>query len=102
MQEVFRDKLYIAQNIQTESLDIKYRVFKTSDQIMYFPFCDDFGPMSMCSIIQFAGELDSEISIARGQKIVFLVDSGRRSLTNAGNWVCSSVNLTKVLPNILM
>ncbi len=49
----------------------------------YKCFCDDFGPVNMASVIGFCQRLQSEIESFPISKIVFVVEEGRRPLTNA-------------------
>ena len=49
----------------------------------YNSFCDDFGPVNMNSVVDFCKLLQSEIESFPNSKIIFAIDEGRRSLTNA-------------------
>ena len=63
-----------------------YRFFQNSACVQYHHFCDDFGPMNMSSTIRFIQQLEDEIdaaSIDGGRQLVYVVDDGRRPLTNA-------------------
>ena len=51
--------------------------------VEYHPFCDDFGPMNLSSVIAFIEQLENEILLNPRSRIVYMVDAGRRSLTNA-------------------
>ena len=77
------DRLYLAQNIDGLKLPSTFRCFQPKSAISYHPFCDDFGPMNMASIVEFASELDREYSKHPDSKIIFCVESGKRNLTNA-------------------
>jgi cell division cycle 14 len=54
-----------------------------SPHIRYNPYCDDFGPMNMASIIDFIRAIDDEMNLFPDGKLVLCVDEGRRDLTNA-------------------
>ena len=92
-QAIFRyvigDQILIAQNISTLPSTDQYTCFWTLGNLEYFPYCDDFGPMNASTIISFIEQLDKEIANAEvlnpPKKIVYMVEQGRRSLTNAGN-----------------
>ena len=83
LEAVLENKLYVAQNLATVEIREDFTIFTTENKLSYFPFCDDFGPMNVGSIIKFIGMLDEAIGSSIG-KIVYVVDGGRRALTNAG------------------
>jgi hypothetical protein len=49
----------------------------------YSSFCDDFGPLNMASVVEFTQSLQTEIETFPTSRIVFCVECGRRTLTNA-------------------
>ena len=55
----------------------------SDEQIKYYPFCDDFGPMNLSSAVAYIQRLDKAVSISKHDAIVYCVQDGRRSLTNA-------------------
>ena len=84
LESVLHEKLYIAQNINTSSLNPEYQVFRTFGKLYYYPFCDDFGPMDMAQVTNFITMLTHELRTQQKSKIVYVVEEGRRALTNAG------------------
>ena len=62
------------------------RFFRTDGVIEYVPFADDFGPMSLSSIIFFIELMEYELTACAESglsALVFLPDDGRRNFTNA-------------------
>ena len=80
---VLGDTLYIAQDIDSLPSSDTFRVFKPDTSIHYHAFCDDFGPMNLAMIAQFIGQLDAELVDNPSSMIFYLVDEGKRELTNA-------------------
>ena len=78
-----QNRLYIAQNIDATQLDRAFKIFCPIHAMVYHPFCDDFGPLNLSSIIKFIKLLDMELAAFPENKIVFLVKNGRRNLMNA-------------------
>ena len=74
-------KVHIAQNV-SPSVGKFYRFFKPPKSVQYYPLCDDFGPMNMSSVLRFVQAIGDEIEAHPTQKIIYVVDHGRRSLTN--------------------
>jgi hypothetical protein len=60
-----------------------YQIFQPLKTLKYYPICDDFGPMNLASTTRFIEMLEDEIYDYPSSKIVFCVESGRRSLANA-------------------
>jgi hypothetical protein len=59
--------------------------FTTHDSIKYDPFCNDFGPMNLKSIVQFVQFLDEQIEYAvahKFEKVAYYATSERRNYTN--------------------
>ena len=79
---VVDDQLYISQGIQELSLHEKFRYIDLA-AIKYHAYCDDFGPMSMISTIEFIQLLDSELDSSSNLPVVIAAEIGRRALTNA-------------------
>ena len=52
------------------------------ENIMYDPFCDDFGPMNLLSIVRFIKVLDQQIDDGCSDQIIFAVSEGPRAFTN--------------------
>jgi cell division cycle 14 len=53
------------------------------NEITYFPYCDDFGPMNLAAVVDFIGSLDDAFAGSKSDSIVYCTKNGRRSLTNA-------------------
>ena len=49
----------------------------------YHAYCDDFGPVFMAAVIDFARLLDTELAKFPDTNIVFVAPDGARALTNA-------------------
>ena len=77
------DRVYVAQNVDQSRLPASVRCFRPSSAVSYQPYCDDFGPMNMSSVIDFVRILNDELASHPETKIVYCVDAGRRNLTNA-------------------
>ena len=73
--------IYLAQNSGFPIGKQYHRVF--DDNVQYYPFCDDFGPMNLASIVTFSGSLDKAISESKSDSIVYCAKQGRRALTNS-------------------
>ena len=87
---IFQGKGYI--------LDEKiFHIFKIQN-LEYFPFCDDFGPMNMGCVIRFMEQLDQELALFPEHKVVLYVESGKREFTNAvfllGSYCIIKLNFT--------
>ena len=80
---VINERLYLAHNVDERRFSKSFRYFRKPSGVQYNPFCDDFGPMNMSSIVDFIRALDSELSSFPNSKIVFCIEKGRRHLTNA-------------------
>ena len=80
---VLDDKLYITQGVDTLPRSRNIRWFEPPKSMEYHPLCDDFGPMNMASVLQFAEQLHSEL--CQNPTCRFFVPSaeGRRPLTNS-------------------
>jgi cell division cycle 14 len=82
MQKAF-DRLYICQGVDILPEGDTFAVFTPDASIQYHPICDDFGPMNMSSVIAFAQQLDGALEDNPSRILFYVVDVGRRSLTNA-------------------
>jgi cell division cycle 14 len=84
MHAILGEHVYLVQG-SFESLNqgIKCRIFQPALAMKYTGFCDDFGPVNMASVVDFIKLLHSEIEAYPTSKIVFVVNEGRRHLTNA-------------------
>jgi cell division cycle 14 len=87
-------KVYIAQYVSS-SVGKFYRCFEPPDTVQYYPLCDDFGPMNISSVLHFVESLDYEIDTYPSQKIIYIVQSGRRAVTN-GVFLLGSYMLLKL------
>ena len=83
IQHVFDDKLYVAHGVDDVPATASFRAFVPKALISYDPFCDDFGPMNMACIADFISQLSDELAKNERCRLVYLVDDGKRSLTNA-------------------
>ena len=77
------ERVCIGQDIARFTSTRKFRCFTPQTKIVYYPYCDDFGPMSLLSITRFVDMLCSEPSDHPLCKIVYCVDHCERQLTNA-------------------
>jgi cell division cycle 14 len=85
--EISHISIYLAQNDGMPDLELaEIRVFRVEGTIEYVPFADDFGPLSMSSLIFFIELVEYELAacIEGGlSTLVFASDRGRRDFTNA-------------------
>jgi cell division cycle 14 len=80
---VLDDCLYVAQGVDAFPEAAGFHIFKPEASIRYFPLCDDFGPMNLACVASFILQLDKELGDFPNARIVYCVEDGRRSLTNA-------------------
>ena len=80
IQAIIGDTVYIAQGVDT--LPDGFRYFRP-DGLEYHPFCDDFGPMNLSSIVHFICRFNQEVESHPDARIVYCVDPGKRALSNA-------------------
>ena len=80
---VLNERLYLAQNVNEKRLPKSIRCFRPASAVDFHPFCDDFGPLNLASVVNFIRALDSELSCFPENRVVFCVENGRRHLTNA-------------------
>jgi protein-tyrosine phosphatase len=74
-------RIYLSQN-----MNFRHKSDVTcfyADELEYFAFCDDFGPMNFASVVSFIGILEQEIMDCSSHALVFCARNGRRALTNA-------------------
>ena len=45
--------------------------FDTDEEIVYIPFCDDFGPMNFADMFHFVGLIEQKLAQYPGHKIVY-------------------------------
>ena len=83
MRAILKDKLFLAQCVDGLIFGEEFRCFRPVDACSYEPYCDDFGPVNMSSVVHFIRQLDAAFAAYPDRKIVFCVDTGRRLLTNA-------------------
>jgi cell division cycle 14 len=76
------DRVCIGQNVSRFSATKKFRCFLPHDEVVYHPYCDDFGPMNLKSITRFVEMLSLELSTHPSCHVVYCIDEGRRDLAN--------------------
>ena len=95
---IISDRLCIAQNMDNIRVRQPFKCFRPRLAMQYEPFCDDFGPVNISCIASFIKSLDLCFDSFPQSKIVFCVEKGRRSLTNAvfllGAYMVLKENLT--------
>ena len=77
------DRVYLGQGLESLYFQESFRCLQLNNIAVYEAYCDDFGPMSMASIVDFIKLLDAELDAHPDSKIVVCADNGRRHLTNA-------------------
>jgi cell division cycle 14 len=80
--EIF-ERVCVGQFIPDFKSTKKFRCFKPQTFLTYDAFCDDFGPLNLTSIVTFIERLDHQLRSFTSSRIVYMVDNGRRELTNA-------------------
>ena len=83
MRPVIEDIVYLVQGINHLPCSETFRWFEPDETVVYDPFCDDFGPLNMSSILNFAKQLLTELADHRGCRFFYRADNDKRSLTNA-------------------
>ena len=76
------ERVYIAQGVDYLPSGHQFRLFKPED-VEYEPFCDDFGPMNMSSVVHFIEQLQAEMEAHPDAKIIYSIPDDARSLSNA-------------------
>ena len=77
-----KSQVYLSQADGLQSND-EFHVFETKEKISYVSIVNDFGPLNLSSIARFIQILDQEMASAASRKLVYKIEAGRRSLTNA-------------------
>ena len=77
------DRVFLSQHLNIQAFGGSFRRFRLDDNIKYSPICDDFGPMNMACIVRFIKSIDQQLASFPTDKVVWCIDDGRRSLTNA-------------------
>ena len=82
---VIDERVYICEegSIPRNTAECSYHVFKTSPQLRYIGYCDDFGPMNLSCVMRFGMILEDELAAHPDEKIVYCAERGRRPVTNA-------------------
>ena len=92
------ERLCIGQYITAFDSTKKFRCFKPQKYLKYHGFCDDFGPMNFVTITRFMELLDRELKLYPSSKIAYLVDPGRREMTNSafllGSYMIIKLNMS--------
>ena len=78
-----KNRLYIAQNIDVGRLGRSFKLFSPKKSLQYRAFCDDFGPLNLSCVVDFVNTLELQLSSFPEFKIAFIVEKGRRNMTNA-------------------
>jgi cell division cycle 14 len=64
----------------------RFLSFEHDKSILYYPFCDDFGPMNISCTIKLIEQLEYELSCCKKiscNQLVYSVSPGRRSFSNS-------------------
>eukprot|EP00292_Cryptomonas_paramecium_P012687 CAMPEP_0113682970 /NCGR_PEP_ID=MMETSP0038_2-20120614/13003_1 /TAXON_ID=2898 /ORGANISM="Cryptomonas paramecium" /LENGTH=365 /DNA_ID=CAMNT_0000602187 /DNA_START=87 /DNA_END=1185 /DNA_ORIENTATION=+ /assembly_acc=CAM_ASM_000170 len=80
---ILPNRLFITSVASEVKRNPEYNIFTTPEDIDYVPFCDDFGPFDITSVIFFSCTLTDEMDAHRSKRIVYLVDTDPRRLTNS-------------------
>jgi cell division cycle 14 len=80
---IIKDRLYLANSSDETNFGDEFRCLRPVEALSYVPYCDDFGPVNMSSVVHFIHQLDAEFAAYPDRKIVFCVEQGRRTMTNA-------------------
>ena len=83
MHPMLGQRLYVCQGVDILPEGETFRRFVPDESIQYFPLCDDFGPMNLASVVRFVRQLDWELETFSTSVLLYVVDEGRRALTNA-------------------
>jgi cell division cycle 14 len=59
-----------------------FRLFQPKN-LEYYPFCDDFGPMNMSSVLNFVEQLQNELADNPQSMLIYSFGSHRRDLANS-------------------
>ena len=83
MHAAISDRLYICQGVDILPEGHRFIRFLPDESIHYYPLCDDFGPMSLASVIKFVRQLESKLEANPDSTFFYCVEMGQRPLTNA-------------------
>jgi cell division cycle 14 len=101
--EVIEGQLYLSTSPTTaECKDFSTcqlrHIFEAEDELVYVPFCDDFGPLNLSQIFKFCEIIEAKKAIHLGQKLVYCVKNDERELTNAvflaGSYLMLALNMS--------
>jgi cell division cycle 14 len=96
MQPVLDDIVYLAQGVR--DLPESFQSFVPDSAVQYYPLCDDFGPMNLECVVQFISQLDECLAENPTSRIFYLVEDGKRQLTNAVFLLGSYMILKREMP----
>ena len=96
VQPVLDDIVYVAQGVH--DLPMAFQSFVPDHSVQYYPLCNDFGPMNLDCIVKFVQRLDETLAEFPTSRIFYLVDEGRRQLTNAVFLLGSYLLLKRNMP----
>ena len=77
------ERLYLCQGVDILPSGESFMLFEPGTSIQYHPFCDDFGPLNVSSVISFVEQLQSELADNTSRILLYSVGSSQRELTNA-------------------
>ena len=83
MHSVVENRLYLVQEIDTLPSCQSFRWFEPHEPIQYYPLCDDFGPMNMASVIDFAEQLHKVLADNPTCRFFYRAGPDERALTNS-------------------
>ena len=76
-------RVFFSQHLDIQAYGGSFRSFRLDDTIQYWPYCDDFGPMNLACVVHFIRSIDAELASFPTNNIIWCIDDGKRSLTNA-------------------
>ena len=81
---VVKEILYLAQTFNLEkACGQPFHFFTAEDELMYTPFCDDFGPVNLEQVFRFYKLVENERNTHPDNRLVLVTDSHIRTMTNA-------------------
>ena len=82
--EVIHNSLYLTDHAALPSLNGPCHCFTTEEELVYVPFCDDFGPMNLSDTHVFAEIMNEKLKTFPETNILYCTDfRNRRKLTNS-------------------
>ena len=78
---VIGDRVFLAEHRATLPEGRAFHSFNTDDELYYVPYCDDFGPLNLFSVLRFVEILESKLDEYTDCPIVYRVDGDARSLS---------------------